>query len=225
MVIVNNQTPVSGTIRKDAGIPGCKGNNCNDCHDGNCATVPPCVDDRNTGKEFTTVAETTVHEEATTAFVTTEKQITTETATTGATTGATQKITTQTPTTAKIETFPMTTETDGSGSMSAAPMLPNPLVKPGQSGKKGNRNTGVQTSFVESRSERKLRNQIRRLQNRLKRQNQQRNRKSIENKKSTLLYGNFDNSDCGSTPGACKNKMAEQNDHDLINGAWESDDF
>ena len=94
LIIVNNQTPVSGTIRKDAGIPGCKGNNCNDCQGGNCATVPPCVDDRNAGKEFTTVAETTVHEEATTAFVTTEKHITTETATTG----ATQKITTQAPT-------------------------------------------------------------------------------------------------------------------------------
>merc|ERR1712071_278126 len=123
-----------------------------------------------------TTITNTQYEEATTPFVTTEKQVTT------------QKVTTQVPTTAKIETFAMTTETDGSGSTSAQPgLLPNPLIKPGQNGKLGRstKNTGVQTSFVESRKvreSRRLKNQIRKLRNQLKISKETENRLKTRNR-------------------------------------------
>jgi len=229
IIIVKYQAPVAGTVLKNDGVPGCTGKNCGSCPGGNCASVPPCVDDANDGQGLTTTAETTVYEETTTEEQVTSQRITSQQPTTQQPT--TQQPTTQQPTTEQIETFPATTETDGSGMMSAQPgLLPirssNNPIKPGQNGKLGNKNKGVQTSFVENRNERRrLRNQIRRLKQQLKLQNQQRNRKSVEHNKSTLLYGNLDSTDCGSMPGACKKKVAVSDNHDFINSAWESDDI
>ena len=109
--------------------------------------------------------------------------------------------------------------------VSDSEQMPAPMIKPG--GRNNNntddgKNKGVQTSHSEDR----ILNQIMELKRQLRQQRRnKRNKQQQRDKradKSTLLYGNLQTSsdDCGSMPGSCDKKKS-----DVINGAWESDDF